>query len=78
MIKGNVLYGQSGGPTAVINSSALGLFLECFKHEEIEEFYACLYGIEGLLKEDLFDIRKISKYKLMQLKDKAGAYFGSC
>ena len=31
MIKGNVLYGQSGGPTAVINSSALGLFLECFR-----------------------------------------------
>ena len=39
MIKGNVLYGQSGGPTAVINSSALGLFLECFKHEEVEEIY---------------------------------------
>lgn len=78
MIKGNVLYGQSGGPTAVINSSALGLFLECFKHEEVEEIYACHYGIEGLLKEDLIDVRKISKYKLMQLKDKAGAYFGSC
>ena len=78
MIKGNVLYGQSGGPTAVINSSALGLFLECFKHEEVEEIYACHFGIEGLLKEDLIDVRKISKYKLMQLKDKAGAYFGSC
>ena len=64
-----------GGPSSL---SALGLFLECFKHEEVEEIYACHYGIEGLLKEDLIDVRKISKYKLMQLKDKAGAYFGSC
>ena len=45
MIKGNILYGQSGGPTSVINASALGLFLECFKHEEVENFYAWLFGI---------------------------------
>ena len=56
MLKGNVLYGQSGGPTAVINASALGLFLECFKHDEIEKVYACHYGIEGLLNDDLIDI----------------------
>jgi len=78
MLKGSVLYGQSGGPTSVINASALGLFLECFKHEEVENIYACHFGIEGILKDDLIDIRQISKYKLMQLKDKAGAYFGSC
>lgn len=78
MIKGNVLYGQSGGPTAVINASALGLFLECFKHEEIDKVYACHYGIEGLLKDDLIDISSLSKYKLMKLKTKAGAFFGSC
>ena len=78
MLKGSVLYGQSGGPTSVINSSALGLFLEAFKHEEIENIYACHFGIEGILKDDLIDVRAISKYKLMQLKDKAGAYFGSC
>ena len=75
MLKGSVLYGQSGGPTSVINASALGLFLECFKHEEVENIYACYFGIEGILKDDLIDIRQISKYKLMQLKDKAGAYF---
>lgn len=78
MVKGNVLYGQSGGPTSVINASALGLFLECFKHEEIEKVYACHYGIEGLLKDDLIDVGEISKYKLMQLKETPSAYFGSC
>ena len=45
MLKGSVLYGQSGGPTSVINASALGLFLECFKHEEVENIYACHFGI---------------------------------
>lgn len=78
MIKGNVLYGQSGGPTSVINASALGLFLECFKHNEIDKVYACRFGIEGVLKDDLIDIGTFSKYKLMQLKTKAGAFFGSC
>ena len=78
MTKGNVLYGQSGGPTSVINASALGLFLECFKHSEIDKVYACKYGIEGVLKDELIDIKSFSKYKLMQLKNKAGAYFGSC
>ena len=51
MLKGSVLYGQSGGPTSVINASALGLFFECFKYEEVENIYACHFGIEGILKD---------------------------
>lgn len=78
MVKGNVLYGQSGGPTAVINASALGLFSECFSHEEIGEIYACHYGIEGLLKDDLINVRNMSKEALMDLEHQPGAYFGSC
>lgn len=78
MPKGNLLYGQSGGPTAVINASALGLFLEAMEREEIGEIYACHFGIEGFLKEDLIDIRKMEKDELLSLRHKAGAHFGSC
>ena len=78
MSKGNLLYGQSGGPTAVINASALGLFLEALEREEIGEIYACHFGIEGFLKEDLIDIRKMPKEELLALRHKAGAHFGSC
>ena len=78
MSKGNLLYGQSGGPTAVINASALGLFLEALEREEIGEIYACHFGIEGFLKEDLIDIRKMPKDELLALRHKAGAHFGSC
>ncbi len=78
MQKGNVLYGQSGGPTAVINASALGLLLECFEHEEVGEIYACHFGIEGFLREDIIDVRAMPKEELLALRHLPGAYFGSC
>ena len=41
LLIGNVLYGQSGGPTSVINASAYGLFKEAFKHNRrINKIYA--------------------------------------
>ena len=58
---GNLIYGQSGGPTSVINSSAYGLFTEAKKHKDrINKIYAMHYGIEGLLKEDIIDIDNYS------------------
>lgn len=78
MAKGNVLYGQSGGPTAVINASALGLFLEAMEREEVGEIYACHFGIEGLLKEDIINVRELPREELLALRHKAGAHFGSC
>ena len=39
---GNVLVGQSGGPTSVINASVAGIVNEALNHECIEEIYgAC-------------------------------------
>jgi hypothetical protein len=32
---GNLVFGQSGGPTSVINSSAAGVFLEALDHPEL-------------------------------------------
>ena len=56
-LRGNVLYGQSGGPTAVINASAFGLIREALKHHDlIPEIYAMKYGIKGALNGELFRI----------------------
>ncbi len=52
MKKINICYLQSGGPTAVINSSLLGVILESFKHEEIGKVYGSVYGVEGLMKDN--------------------------
>jgi len=76
---GNVLYGQSGGPTSVINASAYGIIKQALLHEEtIKKVYCCHHGIDGILKEDLIDIS--SKDNLSQLEllpHTPGAAFGS-
>ena len=41
---GNLIYGQSGGPTSVINSSAYGLFAEAKKHKS----YGYSYGNQNV------------------------------
>ena len=52
----NALYIQSGGPTAVINTSAYGVIDECRRHPEIDRIYASEHGIVGLIERMLFDI----------------------
>ena len=59
MLKGNLVFGQSGGPTAVINSSAAGLLSSALASPAIEEVYAAEHGIVGILNDRLFDDRKI-------------------
>ena len=45
----NLIVGQSGGPTAVINSSLAGVY-ETAKNLGVNKVYGMLYGIEGLLQ----------------------------
>ena len=74
----NVLYGQSGGPTSVINASAYGLIKEAKKHpDKIGKIYAMHYGLEGLLKEDIIDVTSFKESKLKDLLTTPGAAFGS-
>ena len=64
-LTGNILYGQSGGPTSVINTSFYGLVIEASKNaDKIDKFYSMKYGIEGLLNEELveIDFKNYSKY----------------
>jgi len=52
-----IVYFQSGGPTAVINSSLCGVVREAKKHpNEIEALYGSLYGVEGLIGDNLVDL----------------------
>ena len=46
----NILVGQSGGPTAVINSSLYGVIEEGLRNKEkIGTVYGMVHGIEGFL-----------------------------
>ena len=55
MEKKNLIVGQSGGPTAVINSSLYGVVSEGIKQEEIGHVYGMINGIEGFLKGTILD-----------------------
>ena len=75
---GNVLVGQSGGPTSVINASVAGIIAEALNHECIEEIYGALNGVLGILQEDLIDLASESQQQIRALKHTPGAALGTC
>ena len=75
---GNVLVGQSGGPTAVINASVAGIVTEALNHECMEEIYGTLNGVLGLLQEDLIDLASESQQQIRALRHTPGAALGTC
>lgn len=80
MSKKNLIVGQSGGPTAVINSSLYGVISEGMKHpEEIDHVYGMVNGIEGFLNGTVLDFAQaLPGEQLSYLKTTPGAYLGSC
>lgn len=76
---GNVLVGQSGGPTAVINSSLAGVYKSA-KTQGAMKVFGMRYGIQGLLDENIVDLdEKIqSDIDLELLKRTPSSYLGSC
>jgi ATP-dependent phosphofructokinase / diphosphate-dependent phosphofructokinase len=75
---GNVLVGQSGGPTAVINASVAGIVAEALNHECVEEIYGALNGVLGILNEDLIDLASESQQQIRALRHTPGAALGTC
>ncbi|HET7625291.1 MAG TPA: 6-phosphofructokinase [Verrucomicrobiae bacterium] len=75
---GNLLVGQSGGPTAVINASLAGVIQEAGRHEMIEEIYGARNGILGILNEELIDINEEKARAIEGLKYTPAAALGTC
>lgn len=76
---GNLVFGQSGGPTSVINSSAAGVFLEALDHPElIQNVYGMRHGIEGVLRDELYDIGKEDRKELEYLTGTPSSILGTC
>jgi len=57
-LRGNAVVGQSGGPTAVINQSLVGVILEAVKHPQIENIFGAKHGVKGILNEDFIDLKR--------------------
>ena len=75
----NLIVGQSGGPTAVINSSLAGVY-ETAKNLGVNKVYGMLYGIEGLLQEKMVDLDDMlgDIMSIELLKRTPSSYLGSC
>ena len=79
MTKTNAFYAQSGGVTAVINSSACGVIETARKHaDKIGTVYAGRNGIIGALTEELIDTSKESAEDIAALRFTPSGAFGSC
>jgi 6-phosphofructokinase len=76
-IKGNALIGQSGGPTSVINSSLAGIIEAGMKAPFINNVYGMHYGIEGFMKEDIFDLSRQSASVIKGLRRTPSSALGS-
>ena len=77
VLKGACLFGQSGGPTSVINASAAGVFIEALSQENITAVYGAEHGIKGILNERFFDISKEDREELELLKTTPSSSLGS-
>jgi 6-phosphofructokinase len=77
--KMNAFYGQSGGVTAVINTTACAVIETARKHQnKIGKVFAGHRGIYGLLNEELYDTSLESKRTIAALQYIPGGVFGSC
>jgi 6-phosphofructokinase 1 len=77
-LKGACIFGQSGGPTSVINASAYGVIDTALKSSSITRVLGAEHGIKGVLNDRLFDMGKEDPKELQLLKYTPSSALGSC
>ena len=74
----NLLVGQSGGPTAVINGSLYGVVSEGLANPEIDNVIGMINGIEGFLADHTMDMAPLKENgELERIRTTPGSYLGS-
>ena len=75
---GSCIFGQSGGPTAVINASAYGVIRAALDAEEITTVYGAAHGIKGVLEDKLYVMDEEDPAELELLLHTPSSELGSC
>jgi 6-phosphofructokinase 1 len=76
-MKGNAVVGQSGGPTAVINASLVGLVEAARGSEAVDRVYGMRYGVRGLLDGEVVDLTDLGAERLDSLAATPSSALGS-
>ncbi len=79
LILGNAAIGQSGGPTAVINQSLVGVIEGLKSFKSIKKVYGLRHGVSGLVKSpaEMIDLGKLSAARLNAIAKSPSASLGS-
>ncbi len=64
MSSGKILVAQSGGPTAVINQSMVGVALEARRFRDVKLVYGARHGVRGIIDEDFVDLTQETSHNL--------------
>ncbi len=76
-LKGNAVVGQSGGPTAVINQSLVGVIQGVKECGHIEQLLGARHGVRGIVDEKFVDLKKASGELLERVAQTPAAALGS-
>ena len=63
-LTGKAVVGQSGGPTAVINQSLVGVIEEARRQKQITGLLGARHGVRGIINEDFLDLSGLSQSTL--------------
>src|SRR5688500_1087616 len=75
--KGNAVIGQSGGPTAVINQSLVGVIQEAKKAEHIADVLGARHGVRGVINDDFIPLKRMPDDLLERIALTPAAALGS-
>lgn len=76
-MKANAVVGQSGGPTAVINASLVGVIEEAKKYPQLENIYGAVHAVAGMSKGNFIDLRALSSETLERLAGSPSSALGT-
>ena len=74
----NLIVGQSGGCTAVLNATLAGVIDEALQQPAVDGIYGMLNGVQGLIEGAVVDLRSEAPETLASLRTTPSAALGSC
>ncbi len=75
--KSNAVIGQSGGPTAVINQSLVGVIEELHQHSQIDRILGAKHGVRGIINNDFVPLNGVAADLLERVAQTPSSALGS-